>query len=168
MNKMYILILLTFFSLIISEKYVSNYYNNETNILNKYPKVDIDYIFSKPSKENNENKDNIEESKETKEILKESKSNIFENIFNDFYYSSVPLYDNKMTCYFPIKKNFSLKLDTEYDNIPKIKNIFKFFGKYFIKSLKGKCEQFYIERWYYTLCPLYRCIADFIIFKIRR
>ena len=67
--KMYILILLTFFSLIISEKYVSNYYNNETNILNKYPKVDIDYIFSKPIKENNENKDNIEESKETKEIF---------------------------------------------------------------------------------------------------
>ena len=42
MNKMYILILITFFSLTKSEKYYSDYYNNVTNILNKYPKIDID------------------------------------------------------------------------------------------------------------------------------
>ena len=48
MNKMYIL-LLTIFSLTNSAKYHSDYYNNFTNILNRYPKVDIDYIFSKSS-----------------------------------------------------------------------------------------------------------------------
>ena len=138
MNKMYILILLKIFSLIFSKKYYSDYYNNVTNILNKYPKVDIDYIFSKSSKENPNNPSN----------------NLFRNIFYDYYQTSVPLYDEKMKCYFPLKKNISLKLDTEYDNVPKTKNISTFLGKHFLKSLKGKCEEFYIERWYYTLCPL--------------
>ena len=138
MNKMYILILLKIFSLIFSKKYYSDYYNNVTNILNKYPKVDIDYIFSKSSKDNPNN----------------PSSNLFRNIFYDYYQTSVPLYDEKMKCYFPLKKNISLKLDTEYDNVPKTKNISTFLGKHFLKSLKGKCEEFYIERWYYTLCPL--------------
>ena len=141
MNKMYIFILLNLFSLTILEKYHSDYYNNVTNILNKFPKVDIDYIFSKPSSEN-DNKDN------------NPSSNLFRNIFYDYYQTSVPLYDEKMKCYFPLKKNISLKLDSEYDNTQKTKNISKFLGKYFLKSLKGKCEQFYVERWYYTLCPL--------------
>ena len=139
MNKIYIFILISFFSLIFSKKYSSEYYNNVSNILNKFPKVDIDYIFSKQSSENN--KEN-------------PTSNPFRNIFYDYYQSSVPLYDEKMNCYFPLKKNISLKLDHDYDSIPKTKNISKFLGKYFLKSLKGKCEQFYIERWYYSLCPL--------------
>ena len=65
---MYIFILLNLFSLTILEKYHSDYYNNVTNILNKFPKVDIDYIFSKPSSEN-DNKDN------------NPSSNLFRNIF---------------------------------------------------------------------------------------
>ena len=139
MNKIYIFILISFFSLIFSNKYSSEYYNNVSNILNKFPKVDIDYIFSKQSSDNK--KEN-------------PTSNPFRNIFYDYYQSSVPLYDEKMNCYFPLKKNISLKLDHEYDNIPKTKNISKFLGKQFLKSLKGKCEQFYVERWYYSLCPL--------------
>ena len=141
MNKMHILILILFISLTLSERYVSDYYNNVTNILNKYPKIDIDYIFYKPNKE-------------SKKESNEPSSDIFQNIFYDYYQTSVPLYSDKMKCYFPIKKNISLKLDTEYENATKTKNISKFLGKYFIKSLKGKCEQYYVERWYYTLCPL--------------
>ena len=152
MNKMYIL-LLTIFSLTNSAKYHSDYYNNFTNILNRYPKVDIDYIFSKSSSKS------AQEEKESKEQNNPNQSNnpssdIFRNIFYDYYQTSVPLYDEKMKCYFPIKKNISLHLDTEYDTVPKTKNISKFLGKHFLKSLKEKCETFYIERWYYTLCPL--------------
>ena len=139
MNKMFIFILINFFSLTILRKYYSDYYNNVTNVLNKFPKVDIDYIFSKSSSDNDDNNPS---------------SNFFNNIFYDYYQTSVPLYDEKMKCYFPLKKNISLKLDTDYDNIPKTKNISKFLGKYFLKSLKGKCEKYYVERWYYTLCPL--------------
>ena len=139
---MYIFILLSLFSFSFLNKYYSDYYNNVTNILNKFPKVDIDYIFSKSSSDN-DNKDNNNPS-----------FNLFRNIFYDYYQTSVPLYDEKMKCYFPLKKNISLKLDKDYDSIPKKKNISKFLGKYFLKSLKGKCEQFYVERWYYTLCPL--------------
>ena len=147
---MYILILITFFSLTKTEKYHSDYYNNVTNILNRYPKVDIDYIFSKPSLKN------IQEEKEsnTQNNTNNPSSNLFRNIFYDYYQTSVPLYDEKMKCYFPLKKNISLHLDTEYDNIPKKKNISKYFGKQFLKSLIEKCETFYVERWYYTLCPL--------------
>ena len=138
MNKMFILILIIFFSSALQAKYYSDYYNNVTNILNKYPKVDIDYIFSKSTTENQNNPSSIH----------------FHNIFYDYYQTSVPLYDENMKCYFPLKKNISLKLDNEYDKIQKTKNISKYLGKQFLKSLKGKCEQFYAERWYYTLCPL--------------
>ena len=147
MNKMYILFLIGVFSLIISKKYHSDYYNNVTNILNKYPKVDIDYIFSKPVSKN------IEETKGNNSTNNPS-SNIFRNIFYDYYQTSVPLYEEKMKCYFPIKKNISLHLDKDYNNFTKTKNISKFFGKNYLKSLKGKCEKYYVERWYYTLCPL--------------
>jgi hypothetical protein len=144
MNKMYILILISIFSITITKKYNSDYYNNVTNILNKFPKVDIDYIFSKPS------------SKNSQEVNNSSNplTNPFQNIFYDYYRTSVPLYDEKMKCYVPLKKNISLHLDNEYENSTKIKNISKFLGKNFLKALKGKCEQYYVERWYYTLCPL--------------
>ena len=150
MNKMYILILITFFSLTKTEKYHSDYYNNVTNILNKYPKIDIDYIFSKPSIKNNQE----EKESNSHNNTNNPSSNLFRNIFYDYYQTSVPLYDEKMKCYFPLKKNISLHLDTEYDNIQKKKNISKYLGKQFLKSLIDKCETFYVERWYYTLCPL--------------
>jgi hypothetical protein len=115
-----------------------------TNILNKFPKVDIDYIFSKPSFKNSQDVNNSSN----------PLTNPFQNIFYDYYRTSVPLYDEKMKCYVPLKKNISLHLDNEYENSTKIKNIPKFLGKNFLKALKGKCEQYYVERWYYTLCPL--------------
>ena len=144
MNKMYILILISIFSITITKKYNSDYYNNVTNILNKFPKVDIDYIFSKPSFKNSQDVNNSSN----------PLTNPFQNIFYDYYRTSVPLYDEKMKCYVPLKKNISLHLDNEYENSTKIKNISKFLGKNFLKALKGKCEQYYVERWYYTLCPL--------------
>ena len=150
MNKMYILLLLTFFSLTDTAKYHSDYYNNFTNILNRYPKIDIDYIFSNPSSKS------IQEEKESniQNNTNNPSLNLYRNIFYDYYQTSVPLYDEKMKCYFPLKKNISLHLDTEFDNIPKKKNISKYLGKQFLKSLKEKCETFYVERWYYTLCPI--------------
>ena len=121
-------------------EYESSYYKNFTNILDKNPKVDIDYIFTNP------------------EIMKNQKDNpsknFFQNIFYDYYQTSVPLYNEKMKCYFPIKKNISLNLNSENENITKIKNISKYYGKTYLRPLKGICDQFYIERWYYMLCPL--------------
>ena len=144
-----LLIIFIIFSIYFS-KYESSYYKNISNILDKYPKVDIDYIFSKPVLEN-EQKDSSKTNKNNNPSL-----NFFQNIFYDYYQTSVPLYDENMKCYFPIKKNISqeLYIDENSNNMTKIKNITKFYGKSFIKSLKGKCERFYIERWYYTLCPL--------------
>ena len=141
-------------------KYESNYYKNTTNILNKYPKIEIDYIFSKPDVQanpitdaNTDNKEGAEKEK-TNSNTNNPASNIFQNIFYDYYNSSVPLYEENMKCFFPMKKNLSLDIDNKYENIPKIKNISKLYGQLFIDSLKGKCEKIYIERWYYTLCPL--------------
>ena len=148
MNKiLIILIVFLLFSIYIT-KYVSSYYKNVSNILDKHPKIDIDYIFSKQDIE----KEQIDSSKNIQ--IDNPTSNLFQNIFYDYYQTSVPLYDENMKCYFPIKKNITLDVNTYYNNITKIKNISKFYGKRFIKSLKGKCERFYIERWYYTLCPL--------------
>ena len=167
MNKIFIFIQILILYSNYSSKYESSYYKNTTNILEKYPKIDIDYIFSKPEIENNLNEKN--EQKETKEQkeqkeqndliknknLNNPSSNIFLNTFYDYYETSVPLYEEKMKCFFPMKKNISLDInDTDTYNTPKIKNISKYYGKSFIKSLKGTCERFYIERWYYTLCPL--------------
>ena len=159
MNKIYILIIISNLCSNISSKYESSYYKNTTNILEKYPKIDIDYIFSRPEENNEKEQNENKEQKDQKDLLKDKQinnpsSNIFLNIFYDFYKTSVPLYEEKMKCYFPIKKNISIDINNEYYNITKIKNISTYFGKSFIKSLKGRCERFYIERWYYTLCPL--------------
>ena len=183
MNKLYILLIFFILSSIFSSKYESNYYRNTSNILDKYPKVDIDYIFTKQEKDNNQNVQDVKKEQDQKSEEKREKSeekskeknknnkkdekrdslkniqlnspfsNIFQKTFYDYYQTSLPLYDEKMKCYFPIKKNISLDIDNE-NNFTKIKNISKFYGKSFIKSLKGKCERFYVERWYYTLCPL--------------
>ena len=146
MNKLFVLIEILILSSLIFSKYVSSYYKNTTNILDKYPKIDIDYIFFQPNQ--NEQKDTSNNNQNN------IKTNIFQNIFYDYYQTSVPLYDERMKCYFPIKKNISLDINTDNNNFTKIKNISSFYGKKFIKSLKGKCEKFYIDRWYYTLCPL--------------
>lgn len=140
MNKALASFVIYILCFIYSIEYESSYYKNFTNILDKNPKVDIDYIFTNP------------------EIMKNQKdnpsNNFFQNIFYDYYETSVPLYNEKMKCYFPIKKNISLNLNSENENITKIKNISKYYGKAYLRSLKGICDQFYIERWYYMLCPL--------------
>ena len=165
MRKIFILILILNLYSNYSSKYESSYYKNITNILEKYPKIDIDYIFSKPETENNQNDQNEQneqkepkEKKEKNDLLRDKAlnnpySNIFLNIFYDYYQTSVPLYEEKMKCFFPIKKNISIDINDNH-NTTKITNISKYYGKSFIKSLKGKCERYYIERWYYTLCPL--------------
>ena len=146
MNKLFALTEILILSSLIFSKYESPYYKNTTNILDKYPKIDIDYIFSKPEQNGQKDSSNNDQIN--------IKSNLFQNIFYDYYQTSVPLYDERMKCYFPMKKNISLDISTENNNVTKIKNIPSFLGKKFIKSLYGKCEKFYIERWYYTLCPL--------------
>ena len=146
MNKIFIFILIAILYSINHSKYESSYYKNVSNILEKYPRIDIDYIFSNPEKENLQN----EGSNKKDNLI----SNPFQSIFYDYYETSVPLYDENMKCYFPIKKRISLDINNEFDNITKVKNISKYYGNKFIRLLKGKCEKFYIERWYYTLCPL--------------
>jgi len=140
MNKALASVVIYILCFLYTIEYESSYYKNFSNILDKNPKVDIDYIFTNP------------------EIMKNQKDNpsknIFKNIFYDYYQTSVPLYNEKMKCYFPIKKNISLNLYSENENTTKIKNISKYFGKTFLRPLRGICDQFYIERWYYMLCPL--------------
>ena len=154
MNKAFIFILIVIFYSINHSKYESSYYKNVSNILEKYPKIDIDYIFSNQEKENLQNEVSTQsyssETKKKNNLI----SNPFQSIFYDYYETSVPLYDERMKCYFPIKKRISLDINSELDNITKVKNITKYYGKIFIQLLKGKCAKFYIERWYYTLCPL--------------
>ena len=157
MIKIFISLLILVLSSKFFSKYESSYYKNTSNILDKYPKIDIDYIFSKTELDNNKNDQNKQnDQKDTSKNIQRNNpfSNIFQNIFYDYYQSSVPLYDEKMKCYFPMKKNISLDIQTNDENITKIKNISLFYGKSFIKSLKGRCERLYVERWYYTLCPL--------------
>ena len=140
MNKALASVVIYILCFLYTIEYESSYYKNFSNILDKNPKVDIDYIFTNP------------------EIMKNQKDNpsknIFQNIFYDYYQTSVPLYNEKMKCYFPIKKNISLNLYSENENTTKIKNISKYFGKTFLRPLRGICDQYYIERWYYMLCPL--------------
>ena len=140
MNKALAFFVIYALCFIYTIEYESSYYKNFTNILDKNPKVDIDYIFTNPEITKNQ-KDN-------------PSKNFFQNIFYDYYQTSVPLYNEKMKCYFPIKKNISLNLNSENENITKIKNISKYYGKTFLRPLKGICDKFYIERWYYMLCPL--------------
>ena len=140
MNKALASVVIYILCFLYTIEYESSYYKNFSNILDKNPKVDIDYIFTNP------------------EIMKNQKDNpsknIFQNIFYDYYQTSVPLYNEKMKCYFPIKKNISLNLYSENENTTKIKNISKYFGKTYLRPLRGICDQYYIERWYYMLCPL--------------
>ena len=140
MNKALASVVIYILCFLYTIEYESSYYKNFSNILEKNPKVDIDYIFTNP------------------EIMKNQKDNpsknIFQNIFYDYYQTSVPLYNEKMKCYFPIKKNISLNLYSENENTTKIKNISKYFGKTYLRPLRGICDQYYIERWYYMLCPL--------------
>ena len=156
MIKIFISLLILVLSSKFFSKYESSYYKNTSNILDKYPKIDIDYIFSKQELGNNKKDQNKQNGqKDTSKNIQRNNpfSNIFQNIFYDYYQSSVPLYDEKMKCYFPMK-NISIDIQINDENITKIKNISLFYGKSFIKSLKGRCERFYVERWYYILCPL--------------
>ena len=149
MDKIYLFLVNFLLCFLYCQNYESSYYKNYTNILEKNSKIDIDYLFNKPDIQ----KDETESSKNYNDINNPS-TNIFQNYFYDYYQTSVPLYNEKMKCFFPLKKNISLNLNYEKKNFTKIINISKYYGDAFIRPLKGKCLQFYIERWYYTLCPL--------------
>ena len=133
----YIIFIIYLPIILIHAKYTSIYYKNYTNILDRGPNIDIDYIFS----QNVKTTDN-------------PTSNIFQKIFYDYYHTSVPLYDKKISCYFPTRKNITFSNKTDfYPNSTKFHNISNEYGQIFLKQLKSNCKEFYIERWYYKLCP---------------
>ena len=122
---------------LVHTKYTSAYYKNYTNILDRGPKIDIDYIFSQEVK-----------------TTDNPTSNIFQKIFYDYYHTSVPLYDKKVSCYFPTRKNIEFSNKTQFSsNSTKFQNISQEYGQIFLKQIKSNCKEFYTERWYYRLCP---------------
>ena len=133
----YIIFLIFLSPILIQSKYTSTYYKNYTNILDQGPKIDIDYIFSQDVK-----------------TTDNPTLNIFQKNFYDYYHTSVSLYDKKMSCYFPTRKNITFSNKTQFpQNSTKFHNISNEYGQIFLKQIKSNCKEFYTERWYYRLCP---------------
>ena len=116
----YIIFLIFLSPILIQSKYTSTYYKNYTNILDQGPKIDIDYIFSQDVK-----------------TTDNPTLNIFQKNFYDYYHTSVPLYDKKMSCYFPTRKNITFSNKTQFpQNSTKFHNISNEYGQIFLKQIK--------------------------------
>ena len=142
-----------------SSSYKYDYYN----ILDKGPKTDLTYIFNEDIKENKKT-NNEHYSK----IVDETFSSFQSLFFNDLE-TITPLYDQSIKCLFPVKKNISFSKDLYLNPIlkdkPKIKIIPLNLAKVMLKSLANICYNYFIDTWYYKLCPFNKAVQTLSFLK---
>ena len=142
-----------------SSSYKYDYYN----ILDKGPKTDLTYIFNDDIKENKKT-NNEQYSK----IVDETFSSFQSLFFNDLE-TITPLYDQSIKCLFPVKKDISFNKDLYINPIfkdkPKIKIIPLNLAKILLKPLASICYNYFIDTWYYKLCPFNKAVQTLSFLK---
>ena len=146
-----------------SSSYKYDYYN----ILDKSPKTDLIYIFNEDIKENK--KINNEQ---YSKIVDETFSSFQSLFFNDLE-TITPLYDQTIKCLFPVKKDISFSKDLYLNPIfkdkpkiiIKIKIIPLNLAKILLKPLANICYNYFIDTWYYKLCPFNKAVQTLSFLK---
>ena len=82
-----------------------------------------------------------------------------------------PLYDQSIKCLFPIKKDISyndeLYINNNFfKNKTKIKIIHTNLAKILLKPLINICYNYFIDKWYYKICPFNKAIQTLSFLKI--
>ena len=136
------------------------------NILDKSPKSDMTYIFNEHKEKSNNQYQELEEySKLVDETYKSYQSLFFKDL-----QTITPLYDQTINCYFPQKKEISFNNDLYinhyfFKNTSKIKIIPDKFAKILLKPLYNICYNYFIDKWYYKLCPFNKAIQTLTFLK---
>ena len=162
-----ILIFSSFYTEVNPKKPTSSYKYDYFNILDKGPKTDINYIFN----ENKSPKDskNITESEKYTKLVDETFP-AYQSLFFSDLETITPLYDQSIKCQFPIKKEIFFNNDLYinnnfFNNKTKIKIIPTDLAKFYLKPLINICYNYFIDRWYYKICPFNKAIQTLSFLK---
>ena len=157
-----IFIVFSFLNCKINSKHKSSSYKYDYfNILDKGPKTDINYIFNENIDNNNNNNQNSNIEQYNK-IVDETFP-AYQSLFFTDLQTITPLYDQSIKCLFPIKKEISFNDDLYlnnnlFKNKSKIKIIPTDLAKILLKPLKNICYNYFIDKWYYKICPFNKAI----------
>ena len=172
-NHVYNIFILTliFFSFlnneINSKKKGSSYKYDYFNILDKGPKAELNYIFNNNNNKNTNFKD-LNTEKYTRIVDETFPS--YQSLFFSDLETITPLYDQTIECKFPIKKNISFNNDLYinknfFDNETKLKIIPTDYAKVLLKPTMNICYNYFIDRWYYKLCPFNKAVQTLSFLK---
>ena len=154
------IIFLCFYCDINTKEKSSPYKYDYFNILDKGPKTDITYIFN----DNNDTKanENNENTEKYTKIIDETFP-AYQFLFFTDLQTITPLYDQSINCLFPIKKDISFNDEIYlnnnfFRNKTKIKIIPLNLAKILLKPLMNICYNYFIDKWYYKICPFNKAI----------
>ena len=150
-----------------SKKKGSTYKYDYFNILDKGPKAELNYIFN----DNNNKNTNYKNSNTEKytRIVDETFPSYQSLFFSDLE-TITPLYDQTIECKFPIKKNISFNNDLYinknfFNNETKLKIIPTDYAKVLLKPTMNICYNYFIDKWYYKLCPFNKAVQTLSFLK---
>ena len=154
------IIFLCFYCDINTKEKSSPYKYDYFNILDKGPKTDITYIFN-DNNDTKANENNANTEKYTK-IIDETFP-AYQFLFFTDLQTITPLYDQSINCLFPIKKDISFNDEIYlnnnfFRNKTKIKIIPLNLAKILLKPLMNICYNYFIDKWYYKICPFNKAI----------
>ena len=179
MNKInhvynYVILLFLFFSCFYhqansKEKSKSSYKYDYFNILDKGPKTDITYIFNS-NEENDKNERNNNNNSEEYTKIVDDTFPLFQYLFFTDLQTITPLYDQTIKCLFPIKKDISFNDELYinrnfFKNNTKIKILNSNLAKILLKPLINICYNYFIDKWYYKICPFNKAIQTLSFLK---
>ena len=161
-----IIIIFCLFSEFNSKQKISSYKYDYFNILDKGPKTDINYIFNEISQKKNQDASNTEHYTQ----LVDETFPAYQSLFFTDLQTLTPLYDQTIKCQFPIKKDilFNNNLYINHNffiNEEKIKIIPTDLAKIYLKPLINICYNYFVDRWYYKICPFNKAIQTLSFLK---
>ena len=161
-----VIIFTSFYSEINSKQKGSSYKYDYFNILDKGPKTDINYIFNENNPKKNQNFINTENYTQ----LVDETFPAYQSLFFTDLQTLTPLYDQTIKCNFPIKKDILFYNDLYinnnfFSNKEKIKIIPTNLAKIYLKPLINICYNYFIDRWYYKICPFNKAIQTLSFLK---
>ena len=179
MNKInhvynYVIFLFLFFSCFYhqvdsKEKSKTSYKYDYFNILDKGPKTDITYIFNS-NEENDKNERNNNNNSEEYTKIVDDTFPLFQYLFFTDLQTITPLYDQTIKCLFPVKKDISFNDELYinrnfFKNNTKIKILNSNLAKILLKPLINICYNYFIDKWYYKICPFNKAIQTLSFLK---